>query len=57
LNMKYTLKYFVYPFWMNNDTLPIGAIKCVVSLLVYINCGVLKSFTFLNYFSMSNHVI
>jgi hypothetical protein len=47
--MKYTLKYFVYPFGMNNDTLPIGAIRCVVSLLVFINHGVLKSFMFLNY--------
>jgi Fe-S-cluster-containing dehydrogenase component len=49
-NMKYTFKYFLCPSYMDNDTLPICVMGCVVSSLVYTNLGVFKSFVFINHY-------
>ncbi len=44
-----SFKYFVCPSCMDNGTLPICVMGCVVSSLVSTNPGVFKSFVFLNH--------
>ncbi len=51
-----SFKYFVCPSCMDNGTLPIYVMECVMSSLVSTNLSVFKSFVF-KPFSMTSHVI